>query len=259
MSPSGNVLDRFRLDGKVTVVTGASKNIGLEISRAFAQAGATVVMVARGRELLERRADRLRSETGANVVPVVADVASKDGCASLVDEVHAVFEQVDTLVNNAYTSADTYGIDFFDLEERHWEETFATNVMAPFRLCQAFGRRMQDGRGGSFINILSNAALRPSKQQTPYGTSKSALWMMTRYLARECGPKIRANGLCPGVTISDTGGPTNQEIIDSLVGDTSLGRAGHPLDLAPAAVYLASDAASYTTGALLVVNGGRIW
>jgi NAD(P)-dependent dehydrogenase (short-subunit alcohol dehydrogenase family) len=259
MAEPMSVLDRFRLDGKVTVVTGASKNIGLEISRAFAQAGATVAMVARGRELLEQRADEIRTQTGASILTFTADVGSKRDVARLIEQVHGRFDQVDTLVNNAYSSGATQGVSVFDIEERSWEETIAANVLGPFRLCQAFGKRMAAGRGGSFINILSGSGLRPSPELTPYGTTKAALWMMTRYLARECAPKVRANGLCPGITVSDTGGPTSDHLIEALAKEAVLGRVGHPTDLGPAAVYLASDAASYTTGALLVVNGGRLW
>lgn len=165
----------IRLDGKVAVVTGASKNIGLEISRAFAEAGATVVMVARGRERLEQRAQAIRSETGASVRTVVTDVSTREGAAALMDQVHSEFDQIDTLVNNAHASGDTQGIDFFDIEESAWENTIAGNVMAPFRLCQGFGRRMREGRGGSFINILSGLGFRPAPTLTPYGSTKAAL------------------------------------------------------------------------------------
>src|SRR5262249_27524180 len=123
------LLDRFRLDGKVAVVTGASKNVGLEVSRGFAEAGATVVMVARTEDLLRERAATVASETGARVETFAADVGVKEQTDALVAFVHERFDQVDVLVNNAYASGDTFGMDPLDLPEGPWEATIAANLM----------------------------------------------------------------------------------------------------------------------------------
>jgi NAD(P)-dependent dehydrogenase (short-subunit alcohol dehydrogenase family) len=253
-----SVLDRFRLDGKVAVVTGASKNIGLEISRAFAELGAHVVMVARGEELLVEGADGIRAETGARVDPIVADVGDKDDVERIIATVHADVDQIDVLVNNAAQyGGDEVGV--LDQVDEVWEEVIACNLMGPMRLSRGFGRPMRAGRGGSIINVLSGQGLLPSGGRAPYAATKSALWMMTRSMVIECAPKIRVNVLCPGVTSATGQGHDGSATTTASLARTPMGRVAAAAEIAPAAVYLASDAASYTTGALLLVNGGRDW
>jgi NAD(P)-dependent dehydrogenase (short-subunit alcohol dehydrogenase family) len=176
----------FRLDGKVAVVTGASRNVGLEISRTFAAGGATVVMAARDADRLSARATEIMDETG-------------------------------------------------------------------------FGKGMLAGRGGAVINVLSGSAFQPTWQNSAYGSTKAALWTMTRYLAVELAPAVRVNALVPGLTMSDTGGPPAGPVVDSLLAMVPMRRPGRPDEVARAALYLASDAASYTSGTALFVNGGRLW
>jgi NAD(P)-dependent dehydrogenase (short-subunit alcohol dehydrogenase family) len=254
-----SVLDRFRLDDKVCVVTGASKNIGFEISRAFADVGAVVVMVARGAELLATRANDLRS-FGANVVTIAADVSEKAGCDKIAEVIHGQFPQVDVLVNNAFNSGDTHDTEPLSIPDSTWENVLATNLMGPYRLAATLGDRMRSGRGGSIINILSGSGFLPSPGSMPYGVSKAGLWMMTRYLAAACAPTIRVNALVPGTILSDTGGPKMGPRIQELfLPMIPMGRTGDPAEVAPAAVYLASDASTYTTGTVLFVNGGRPW
>jgi NAD(P)-dependent dehydrogenase (short-subunit alcohol dehydrogenase family) len=253
------VIERFRLDGKVAVVVGATKNIGLEISRAFAEAGATVVMVARTAAALHQRRDEIAGQTGARVLTFTCDTTSGDDIDALVAGVHGEFSQIDVLVNNAYASGNTFGVPVFEIEDRAWEETFHANVLGPYRLCRGFGRRMLAGRGGSIVNVLSGSGFLPTPQVMPYGSTKSALWMMTRYLAAEAAPKVRVNGLCPGLTMSGTGGPPLDTNMQRLLDQIPMGRPGDPTEVAAAAVYLASDASTFTTGALLMVNGGRPW
>jgi len=249
----------FRLDGKVAVVTGASRNVGLEISRAFALAGAGVVMVARDGERLSARADEVRAESGAWVVPVVADVGVREDTDALVAAAFAEFDHVDVLVNNAYASGNTFGTHVLDIDDEAWDVTYRANVLGPFRLCSAFGRRMLAGRGGNIVNVLSGSAFQPTPEVTPYGATKAALWTMTRYLAVELAPRIRVNALCPGLTMSETGGPPAGPVVDRLAALVPMGRAGHPREVAYGALYLASDAASYTSGTVLFANGGRLW
>lgn len=184
MSSVSTVIDRFRLDGKVAVVTGASKNIGLEVVRAFAEAGATVVAVARGAERLERRMAALAKDTGGRIVSLVADVTDRASVEQLVDHVHAEFTQVDILVNNAYSAGNAYAAPVFEISDDDWEQTFLGNVLGPYRLCRGFGHRMIDGHGGSIINVLSGSGFLPTPGVMPYGSTKAALWMMTRYPRR---------------------------------------------------------------------------
>jgi NAD(P)-dependent dehydrogenase (short-subunit alcohol dehydrogenase family) len=249
----------FGIDGKVAVFTGASRNIGLAIARTFAEAGAAVVMVARDAVRLERRAAELAHDTGARILTITGDVADAETTDSVVERVHTEFAQAHVLVNNAYASGDTFGRHVLDIDDEAWDATFRANVLGPFRLCRSLGRAMLAGDGGSIVNVLSGSAFQPTPQNTPYGATKAALWSMTRYLAVELAPSIRVNGLCPGLTVSNTGGPPAGPIVDGLLALVPMHRAGRPDEVAKAALYLASDAASYTTGALLTVNGGRLW
>ena len=249
----------FRVDGKVAVVTGASRNVGLEIARTLAAAGARVVMAARDAGRLGARAAEIRDQTGAEVTPIAADVTSAADTDRLVSRVLEAYPQVDVLVNNAYASGGTFGTHVLDVSDEAWEITFRANVMGPFRLCRGFGRGMLSGRGGAIINVLSGSAFQPTWQNAPYGATKAALWTLTRYLAVELAPAVRVNALVPGLTMSQTGGPPPGPVADSLLAMVPMGRAGRPEEVASAALYLASGAASYTSGTVLFVNGGRLW
>ena len=252
--------DTFRLDGKVAVVTGASKNIGLATSRTLALAGATVVMVSRNETHLRQRAYEIAEESGAQILHCAADVGVEVDLLRLVNFVHEQFPQVDVLVNNAYHSGGTRGLHLLDISDAAWEATFAINVLAPYRLVKGFGRRMLSGRGGSVINVLSGSGFLPTPGGLPYGATKAALWTMTKYMSNELAPSIRVNAICPGLTTSAGGGPPiTDSVAQHALSQTPMGRAGHPSEVSPAILYLASDAASYTTGALLTVNGGRPW
>jgi len=254
-----DVLSKFRLDKKVCVVTGASKNIGLEISRAFADVGATVCMVALEEDLLEDGAENLRA-MGAKVATVTADVSTPAGCGLVIDVVQGKFGHADVLVNCAAVSGGTHDVDPLLIDHGVWQTVLETNLLGPYRLIAGLGAGMRSGSGGSIINVLSGAGFLPTPGSTPYGVSKSALWTLTRYMATELAPHIRVNALVPGLTMSETGGPQPSSRVDEvLMPLIPLGRAGHPTEVAPAAVYLASEAASYTTGTVLFVNGGRLW
>jgi NAD(P)-dependent dehydrogenase (short-subunit alcohol dehydrogenase family) len=253
------VVDRFRLDGKIAVVTGASQNIGLEISRAFAQSGAIVVMVARRSDVVKARATEIEAETLARVIPFAGDVMNPEDVAHLAEFVQEEFPQIDVLVNNAYTSGNTFSMAPLEIPDEEWRINFEGNVLAPYRMVRTFGPRMAEGRGGSVINVLSGSGFQVAGPINPYGSSKAGLWMQTRYLAAQCAPKIRVNGLCPGITTSETGGPELTDPIKALVAQSPMMRAGDPTEVAAGAVFLASDAGSYTTGELLFVNGGRPW
>jgi NAD(P)-dependent dehydrogenase (short-subunit alcohol dehydrogenase family) len=255
---SSTVLSHFRLDGKVALVTGATKNIGLEIARGFCEAGATVVMVARDPDLLDRRRAEITAD-GGTALAIAADISTPEGRQRVIDTVNDEFSQVHVLVNGVHAIGDSYAHPPLEMPDAVWDQVVPSNVVAPYRLSAAFGQRMLGGGGGSIINILSGAGLQPGPAGMPYGATKSALWMMTRYLAFQCAPKIRVNAIAPGLTMSDTGGPQASDGTQRIIDQTPMGRAAHPSEIAPAALYLASDASSYTTGALLVVNGGRHW
>jgi NAD(P)-dependent dehydrogenase (short-subunit alcohol dehydrogenase family) len=248
-------MDKFRLDGKVAVITGASRNIGASIASGFAQAGADVILIARRTDRLVQVADIIRERNpGRRVEPISGDVGRAQDIERIIETTLDRFGQVDVLVNNAYARAER-APTIFDHPDEAWTEPINVNVMAPYRLCRGFGPGMINGAGGSIINVLTGSAFQPNAGMAIYGSTKAALWMLTRYLALECAPKIRVNALAPGL-VSETG----EAISDThrrLVATAPMQRVGHPDEMVGAAVYLASDAASYTTGEIVFCNGGR--
>lgn len=249
----------FRLDGRCAVVTGASRRIGLAIAETLAVAGASVLMVARSEERLRASAEGVRNRTGAQIESIAADISSADDATRLIEYARKVLPRVDILVNNAFDvgTPPGQGRMLLETEDATWERAISTNILGAFRLCRAFGNDMLTAGEGSIVNVLSGAGLEPVPRLGPYGATKAALWMMTRYLAAEAGPTVRANAVCPG-TIGDPDQPamtTHKALLDSV----PLGRLGTADEVAGAVLYLVSPAASYTTGALITVNGGRNW
>lgn len=251
-----SVQELLRLDGKIAVVSGASRNIGLEAARAMAGVGAHVVMVARDAGRLAAVAADIAQATGAPVTPRACDVSSEDDAAALVAWLGAEFGQVDVLLNNAHFTG-TRNAPVLGVTPEEWSATLSTNLLGPYRLCAGLIPAMMDGRGGSVINMISGAAFRPRGSVLAYGASKAALWSMTQYLAQFCAPKVRVNALVPGLVQSESGGPAGDDLLPRYLPEIPLGRVGRPEEIAPAIVYLASDASSYTTGSLMWVNGGR--
>jgi len=244
----------MRLDHKVALVTGGTGVIGGAIARRFAQAGADVVIVARRIEPLREAARQLAEDSGRRVVAVAGDVGQPDSVRALLEEVAAVFPRVDVLVNNTFS---TGGEDpIVDLELEDWDEPWRVNVMGPFQLARALAPTMMAGEGGSIINLLTTAAFLPISPMAPYGVTKAALWMMTRYLAKECAPRVRVNAICPGTTSAD--GEVTFASWHTALPQVPLGRMGLAAETAEAALFLASDASSYTTGQNLFVDGGRV-
>lgn len=248
----------FDLRGSVTVVTGGSKGIGAAIASAFARAGSDLVLVARSENRLRQQADALRSDTGCQVEPVVADISDAQGTDTVLRRVTDKFGRVDVLVNNAHSTGDHRGRSLFEIDDDVWKDVLATNLLGPARLARLLGKMMLGGNGGSIINIVSGSGFLPSASGLgPYGASKAALWLLTRYLAVEGAPKVRVNAICPGV-VSEDGQPRN-DAQAAILPAVPLGRLGLPHEVAGAALYLASPMASYTTGAVITVNGGRSW
>ena len=246
----------FDLAGKTALITGASRNIGFAIASAFAQAGSDLVLVARGEERLIEVAKTLTEATGVRVVTVVADVGTREGYDAIV-EAARVAPAIDVLVNNAHTIGSSPDKTLYETEDSVWDEVLSTNLLGPFRLCREFGRRMLENGGGSIINVVSGSGLLPTPKLGPYGASKAALWMMTRYLAVEGAPNVRVNAICPGL-VSEDGKPRNPAQA-AIIEGVPMARLAGPEEISGAAVYLASSASSYTTGELLIVNGGRPW
>ena len=247
-------LDRFRLDGRTALITGASRNIGAAISRAFAEAGAGLVINARTAAPLEACADALRERYGAPVLAVAADLSQPAERARLIETVARAGLEIDVLVNNATGGGrPDRGLE---TTPEQWRDALEVNVTAPFELSRAFVPGMQARGRGTIVNVLSTAAFAVVPPMLAYGAMKSALWTMTRYLARECAPAVRVNAICPG-TVQE-GGALKVPSWAQLLPRTALGRVGDPDELAAAALFLASDASSYTTGEVVFVDGGRV-
>ena len=254
----------LRLDGKAAVVTGASSNIGLSIALGMAQAGADVIMVARGAERLAKAAEAVRrAEPKRRIVACPADVSTVEGVAAVAGAVEAEFGMADALVNCAFASGKAgipADLKILEIPDKMFNETYQTNVLGTYRLIKAlFHGHVDAQRPASIVNVVSGSGLLPVPviHNTAYGASKAALWTMTRYLAVNLAPLIRVNALCPG-NVSATGQP-HTETARKMLSQIPMGRVGKPGEMAGAAVYLTSDASSFTTGAMLVCNGGRDW
>ena len=251
----------FRLDGRTAVITGASKNIGTSLSLAFAQAGADVVMVGRRMEGLERAAAMVRKEApGRRILPFAADIGVRADADRLAEFVAGEAGGADILINNAAGYGTTKATTLLEIEDETWDEVHRTNVLGPFRLIRGlFAEAHKAGKPGNIINILSGSGFLPvpTPLACPYGVSKAALWMMTRYLALSLAPHIRVNAVVPGV-VTPSGEPRNN-VQAALVDQIPLGRLGKPGEIAGAALYLASPASTYTTGEVIFCNGGRAW
>ena len=250
--------DPFRLDGRVALVTGASRGIGLAIATAYAERGARVVLNARGAEALEQAAADLR-ERGLDVHAVAGHAAKADSAAHLVDAALERYGRLDVLVNNAATNV-AYG-PLMEVSDDAVRKTFETNVLGPLGLTRAAVTRDMAAHGGAIVNVVSAAGLRAKPGMGVYGASKSAVQFLTRALARELAPHgIRANAIAPAVIRTAFAAALHEGDAERTEAQSAaaLGRIGEPEEVVGAAVYLASDAASYVTGQTLVVDGGTL-
>jgi NAD(P)-dependent dehydrogenase (short-subunit alcohol dehydrogenase family) len=245
---------RIDLEGKVAIVTGASRGIGEAIARTFVAHGAKVALVARKLEALEAVATSL----GERAFALAAHTGREEDCRRIVAEAVARFGKVDVLVNNAATNPH-FG-PLLTVSEAQWDKTFEVNVKGYFWLAREVAQRLVDrNAGGSIVNVASIMGLDAAPLQGCYGMTKAAVLSMTKTLALElASAKIRVNAIAPGLVETRfasaiTGSP---ELAKAIVDRTPIGRFGQPDEIAGAALYLASDAASFHTGQTLVVDGG---
>ncbi|HWD05763.1 MAG TPA: glucose 1-dehydrogenase [Amycolatopsis sp.] len=244
-------MNRFRLDGKVAIVTGASSGLGVAFALALAEAGASVALGARREEQLRETA----RAAGKNALAVRTDVTDIDDCNALVAAAKQKFGRVDILINNAGTGGEYHPATEDPPEQ--FRSVVELNLFAAYWMAQACGQVM--GPGSSVVNISSVMALTTAKMPAAgYSASKAGVLGLTRDLAAQWGPRgIRVNALLPGVFPSEATAHYSEnyqrKIIDAKI---PLGRIGDPADVAAAAVFLASDASAYITGVSLPVDGG---
>jgi NAD(P)-dependent dehydrogenase (short-subunit alcohol dehydrogenase family) len=247
--------ERFDLTGKVALVTGGSRGLGKEMVLAFSHAGADVVITSRKLDSCEELAAQVRAETGRRALPYACHVGEWDAVDGLVEAAYAEFGKVDVLVNNAGMSPLYPSVDV--VSEALWDKVIGVNLKGPFHLTALVGTRMAAGDGGSIINVSSIAAERPTPDVIPYSAAKAGLNAMTRGFAFAFGPSVRVNCIQAGPFLTDISKawdlPSFQKRAEATM---ALRRGGEPDEVVGAALYFASDASSFTTGAVLRIDGG---
>ncbi len=255
MSYAANEL--FDLTGKVATITGGSRGLGREMALAFAANGADVVIASRKRENCESLAAEITETTGRKALPVACHVGDWDQCDQLTETVYEAFGRCDILVNNAGMSPLYESLE--QVTEALYDKVMAVNLRGPFRLSATFGKRMAESDGGSIINVSSIAAEQPTPIEAPYGAAKAGVHAFTKSFAREYAPSVRVNTIMPGPFLTDISNAWPPEMIEALERSLPLGRAGQASEIAGAALYLASGASSFTTGAVIKLDGGAIY
>jgi len=247
----------FNLDGKVAIVTGASRGIGEAIAKAFAENGAKVVLASRKQESLDAVAASIK-ESGGEALAIACHTGKMEMIDALYDKVMDTYGRVDILVNNA--AANPYFGSALHAPESAYDKTFEVNTKGYFFMAQKAGKIMIEQKSGSIINIASVAGMRGPVMQTIYGMTKAAVILMTKGFAKELGSEgVRCNAICPGLTETHFASVLIQteEIYKVALEGIPLKRHAQPEEIAGAALYLASDASSFTTGSIIVVDGGN--
>jgi NAD(P)-dependent dehydrogenase (short-subunit alcohol dehydrogenase family) len=251
-------MDRFDLGGRVAVVTGGSRGLGREMVLAFAARGADVVIASRKLDACEALAAEVRAATGRRALPVACHVGHWEQCDALVERVYDEFGRMDVLVNNAGLSP-VYP-SLVEVTEALYDKVLDVNLKGPFRLCALGGARMARAGGGSIINVSSVAAVEPTPTETAYGAAKAGLNALTLSFARAYAPTVRVNGIMPGPFLTDISKAWDMDAFEATArARIPLRRGGQAPEIVGAALYLASDASSYTTGAIIKVDGGAAW
>jgi NAD(P)-dependent dehydrogenase (short-subunit alcohol dehydrogenase family) len=246
----------FDLTGRVVLVTGGSRGLGRAMAFAAARCGADVVVASRTYDACAAVSAEIRKETGRAALPYAVHVGRWDELPGLVDAVHERFGRIDVLVNNAGMSP-VYE-DLGQVTEKMFDSVLGLNLKGPFRLSVLAGKRMAEAGGGAIVNVSSTGSIRPRPAIVPYAAAKAGLNAVTVGLAQALGPTVRVNTLMcgPFATWATRGWQENPEQLAEGVRPHALQRVGAPDEVVGAALYLMSDASSYTSGATLRVDGG---
>ena len=248
--------DLFDLTGKVALVTGGSRGLGKAMVLAFAERGADVVITSRKAENCELVAEEARA-FGVRALPYGCHVGHWDELGALADAAYAEFGKVDILVNNAgmsplYLKLSAVTEDLFD-------KVVGVNLKGPYRLSAIIGERMAAGDGGAIVNVSSTAAVQATPGSEPYGAAKAGINSLTLSLARAYGPKVRVNCIQAGPFLTDISKAWDMAAFErNAKTGIALQRGGQPEEVVGAALYLVSEAGSFTTGAIIRVDGGSL-
>ena len=251
-----NLSNLFSLSDKVALITGASKGIGLAMAGIFAAAGAKVVVSSRNQEALDEVAGNLRQK-GYEVFAVACNVGNMDELTSLVDQTISKYGQLDILVNNAATNP-VFG-PIHDTSEEAYDKIMNVNVKAAFQLMKLCFPYLRESSNASVINISSIGGISPEEGLGIYSISKAALISLTKVFAKEWGAHtIRVNAICPGLVKTKFSQAIwdNDKLLEKMMQTLAIKRLGTPEEIGAAGLYLASQASSYTTGAVLTADGG---
>ena len=244
----------FDLTDRVVLVTGGSRGLGREMAFAAARCGADVVIASRKLDSCRDTAAQIEAETGRAAMPYAVHVGRWSELDGLVDAVQQRFGRIDVLVNNAGMSP-VYDKQT-DVTEKMFDAVVNLNLKGPFRLSALVGERMVAAGGGVIINVSTHGSLRPHPSFIPYAASKAGLNAMTEGLAMAFGPTVRVNTLMPGPFLTDISKAWDFAEGQNPFGHFALQRAGNPDEIVGAALFLMSDASSYTTGSILRADGG---
>jgi len=251
--PAGSLFD---LSGRVALVTGASRGIGGAIAEILAEHGALVVLSSRKQADLDAEADRINAQYPEKATAIAAHAGRPEELERLVQQVMERFSRIDILVNNAATNP--YFGPVLGAEPAAWDKTFEVNLRGVFLLTRLVYQASMEEHGGAIVNVASIGGIRPGLGLGIYNITKAGVIMLTRQLGRELGPKVRVNAVAPGLIKTRFAEALwgNQEILDRVLAQNPMGRIGVPNEVAAAVLFLASDAASYVNGEVLVVDGG---
>jgi len=242
------------LSGKVVIVTGGSRGLGREMVRAFAAHGADVVIASRKLPACEELAASVRAEHGVRSLAVACHVGDWEQCDALARRVDDELGRVDVLVNNAGMSPLYDRLD--GVTEELYDKVLAVNLKGPFRLCARIGSSMVEAGGGSIVNISSTTSLRPGGDALPYAMAKAGLNALTEGLAQVLAPTVRVNAIVAGPFRTDVAAGWSEQTEARMRRALALDRIGEPHEIVGAALFFASEASSFCTGALLRVDGG---
>jgi NAD(P)-dependent dehydrogenase (short-subunit alcohol dehydrogenase family) len=240
----------FDFTGKVVLVTGGSRGLGRAMALGYADAGADVVVVSRKLGACERVAGEVVAR-GRRALPIACNLGRWEEIEPLVQRAYAKMGTIDVLVNNAAMSPMMRSLE---MTEAFFDKIVALNLRGPFRLSALVGARMAAGEGGAIINISSAASLRPHYRVGPYSATKAALNALTQVFAQEYAPKVRVNTIVCGAFDTDMHQPGDIE--QANAGARAMARVAKPEEIVSTALYLGSPASSFTTGAMIRVDGG---